>query len=92
MLFGTIGYKELMVHLQRCCIILLLTFHIKGRWNHVWNAPFSIDDETLDSVIIPVTVSPNDMAQLQREVNPHTETDDYGISQYLHTVHFIQSI
>ena len=56
------------------------------------NAPFSIDDETLDSVIIPVTdrpLSPNDMAQLQHEVNPHTETDDYGISQYLHTVQSI---
>ena len=60
-----------------------------------WNAPFSVGSESVDTVVVPVTdcpLSPSDMAQLHLEVNPHAVNyDDYGISQYMHTVDFIQS-
>ena len=56
-----------------------------------WNAPFSSDDETVDSVTVPVSecpLSPDEMTQLRVEVDPLAETEDYGISQYLVTVDF----
>ena len=59
-----------------------------------WNAPFSSDDETVDSVTVPVSecpLSPDEMTQLRVEVDPLAETEDYGISQYLVTVDFVQS-
>ena len=58
-----------------------------------WNAPFS-NEESADSVIVPVTdcpLSPADLAQLHTVVNPLAETDDHGINHYITTIHFVQS-
>ena len=64
-----------------------------GLYGIDWDAPLSCDaDESVNAVIIPSTDCPlsgDDFARLRREVDPLQQCEDYGISQYLDTVHFV---
>ena len=54
-----------------------------------WNAPLGTDDDA-EAVKIPATENRTDYTQLQQLINPSTDPDNHGITQYLLAVDFVQ--
>lgn len=70
----------------------MLQVHSEEEYGIDWNAPLQTDDG-VEAVEIPATENPltsTDYTQLQQLINPSTDPDNHGITQYLLATDFVQ--
>lgn len=70
----------------------MLQVHSEEEYGIDWNAPLGIDDDAV-AVEIPATenpLTPTDYTQLQQLINPSTDPDNHGITQYLLAMDLVQ--